>query len=52
MNSDLAESSNTTENPEMQDIVAADGPQTQKHQQEESRPSKGAHRGRYLMHIY
>jgi ribonuclease P/MRP protein subunit RPP1 len=39
-NSDLAESSNPTENPEMQDIVAADMPQTQKRQREESRPSK------------
>ena len=39
-NSDVAETSNPTENPEMQDIVVADRPQTQKRQREESRPSK------------
>ena len=39
-NSDVAEFSNSTENPEMQDIVTADRLQTQKRQREESRPSK------------
>jgi ribonuclease P/MRP protein subunit RPP1 len=39
-NSDLDESSNPSENFEMQDFVAADRPQAQKRQREESRPSK------------
>jgi len=39
-NFDLTESENPTENPGMQDIVAADRPQPQKRQREESGPSK------------
>ena len=39
-NSDLAESSNPTENREMLDIVAADRPQIQKRRREESRHSR------------